>query len=276
MRLHEGVVRRRSWNAGLLIVAFLMTATIFAPVIAPHNPAAVAPDHRLEGPSPRFPLGTDHLGRCVWSRLLYGARWSLGTAAVAAGLILAIGALVGTVSGYLGGVVDIILMRVVDVLLAFPALIPALAIVGMLGPGVGHLLAATVSVSWAGYARMVRGLVLSVRKRQFVESSRALGAPGATIITRHILPNVLPSVLVLASVDVGGLLLLMAGLSFLGLGVQPPTPEWGGMLNDGRTYLFSAPQLMIYPGIAISLAVIGFNLLGEGARDLLDPRLSRA
>lgn len=276
MKPHAGAVRRRSWNAGLLIVAFLMTLTIFAPVIAPHNPAAMALEHRLEGPSTRFPLGTDHLGRCVWSRLLYGAQWSLGTAAVAAGLILTVGALVGAVSGYFGGAVDIILMRVVDVLLAFPALIPALAIVGMLGPGMGHLLAATVSVSWAGYARMVRGLVLSVRERQFVESSRALGASGATIITRHILPNVLPSVLVLGSVDVGGLLLLMAGLSFLGLGVQPPTPEWGGMLNDGRNYLFSAPRLMIYPGLAISLAVVGFNLLGEGARDLLDPRLSRA
>lgn len=268
----EKLLRHRSWTAGLAITSLLAAFAITAPVLAPNDPTAVALEHRLEGPSVRFPLGTDQLGRCVWSRLWYGSRLSLGTAVAAAALVLASGLLVGAMSGYFGGAVDVVSMRVVDVFLAFPALIPALAIVGMLGPGVGHLLVATVCVWWAGYARLVRGLVLSLRERPFIEGSRALGAGRLTIVLHQILPNVLPPVLVLASVDLGSLLLLMAGLSFLGLGAQPPTPEWGGMLNDGRAYLFSAPQLMIYPGIAISLAVIGFNLLGEGVRDLLDPR----
>lgn len=262
---------RRSWTVGLVIVALLAALALAAPVLAPNDPAAVALEYRLEGPSLDFPLGTDQLGRCILSRLLYGGQISLGTTLAAAALVLLVGLLVGVLSGYLGGSVDLLLMRVVDVLLAFPALIPALAIVGMLGPGVGHLLLATVSVWWAGYARVVRGLVLSLRERPFVESSRALGAGRLAIMRRQIVPNVMPPVLVLASVDLGSLLLVMAGLSFLGLGAQPPTPEWGGMLSDGRAYLLTAPQLMVYPGVAISLAVVGFNLVGEGLRDRLDP-----
>lgn len=263
---------RRSWVAGLWIVGVLTALALSAPVIAPNDPTVIAPEHRLEGPSLAFPLGTDQLGRCIWSRLLYGARISLGTALSAAALVLLAGVLVGVVSGYLGGAVDLLLMRVVDVLLAFPALIPALAIVGMLGPGIDHLLIATVSVWWAGYARVVRGLVLSLRERPFVEGAVALGAGRLAVMWRQIVPNVLPPVLVLASVDLGSLLLVMAGLSFLGLGAQPPTPEWGGMLSDGRSYLFSAPQLMVYPGMAISLAAVGFNLLGEALGDRIEPR----
>lgn len=259
---------------GLCILGFFAFILLAAPVLAPNDPAAIAPDRRLEAPSTQFPLGTDHLGRCVLSRLLYGTRWSLGTAAVAAVLILTAGIGLGAVSGYYRGPVDLVLMRVVDVLLAFPALIPALAIAGMLGPGMEHVLGATVAVWWAGYARLVRGLVLSMRERQFVEAARALGAGDLAIISRQLLPNILPPVLVLASVEMGSLILAIAGLSFLGLGAQPPTPEWGAMLNDGRPFLLTAPQLMIYPGLAISLAVVGFNLVGERLRDLLDPRLS--
>jgi len=270
--LSEAGLGRPSWAVGLGLVLLLGALAVAAPLLAPHEPSVIALEHRLEGPSPEFPLGTDQLGRCIWSRLLYGARLSLGTAVAAAALVLAAGLAVGAVSGYFGGGVDLVLMRVVDVLLAFPALIPALAIVGMLGPGVDHLLAATVSVWWAGYARVVRGLVLALRERPFVEGARALGAGRLAILQRQILPNVMPPVLVLASVDLGSLLLVMAGLSFLGLGAQPPTPEWGGMLSDSRSYLLTAPQLMIYPGAAISLAVVGFNLIGEGLRDRLDPR----
>ncbi|MBA2457552.1 MAG: ABC transporter permease subunit [Gemmatimonadales bacterium] len=243
-------------------------------MLAPNDPLVIEPDRRLEGPSGDFPLGTDHLGRCVLSRLVYGARWSLGTAAVASVLIVGVGVTLGAMSGFYRGPVDAVLMRVVDVLLAFPALIPALAIVGMLGPGMLHVLIATVAVWWASYARLVRGLALSLRERQFIEAARALGAGDLRIISRQLLPNLLPPVLVLASVEMGSLVLAMAGLSFLGLGAQPPTPEWGAMLNDGRAYLLTAPQLMIYPGLAISLAVIGFNLVGEGVRDLLDPRIA--
>lgn len=269
-------VGARGRTAGLVILAFFALVLAASPLLAPNDPVAIEPDRRLEGPSGKFPLGTDHLGRCVLSRLLYGSRWSLGTVAVASVLIVGVGVTLGAVSGYYRGPLDSVLMRMVDVLLAFPALIPAMAIVGMLGPGILHVLMATVAVWWAGYARLARGLALSLRERQFVEAARALGAGDLEIISRHLVPNLLPPVLVLASVEMGGLLLAMAGLSFLGLGAQPPTPEWGAMLNDGRAFLLTAPQLMIYPGLTISLAVIGFNLLGEGVRDLLDPRLARS
>ena len=257
---------------GLVIAALLGVLLLAAPAVAPNDPHAVAAERRLEGPSPAFPLGTDHLGRCTLSRLVHGGRRSVASAAIALTLIVTIGVSVGALSGYLRGAVDAVLMRVVDVLLAFPALIPALAIVGMLGPGSGHVLAGIVAVWWAGYARIVRGLMLSAREQPFVEAARALGAHDLSLVVRQILPNVLPPVLVLASVEMGSVLLAMAGLSFLGLGAQPPTPEWGAMINDGRPFLLSAPQLMIYPGIAISLVVIGFNLLGEWLRDRLDPR----
>ncbi len=274
MSRREARVGDRSRRVGLSILAAFALLLAAAPMLAPNDPLVIEPDRRLEGPSGDFPLGTDHLGRCVLSRLVYGARWSLGTAAVASVLIVGVGVTLGAVSGFYRGAVDAVLMRVVDVLLAFPALIPALAIVGMLGPGMLHVLIATVAVWWAGYARLVRGLALSLRERQFIDAARALGAGDLRIISRQLLPNLLPPVLVLASVEMGSLVLAMAGLSFLGLGAQPPTPEWGAMLNDGRAYLLTAPQLMIYPGLAISLAVIGFNLVGEGVRDLLDPRIA--
>ncbi len=274
MSRREARVGDRSRRVGLSILAAFALLLAAAPMLAPNDPLVIEPDRRLEGPSGDFPLGTDHLGRCVLSRLVYGARWSLGTAAVASVLIVGVGVTLGAMSGFYRGPVDAVLMRVVDVLLAFPALIPALAIVGMLGPGMLHVLIATVAVWWASYARLVRGLALSLRERQFIEAARALGAGDLRIISRQLLPNLLPPVLVLASVEMGSLVLAMAGLSFLGLGAQPPTPEWGAMLNDGRAYLLTAPQLMIYPGLAISLAVIGFNLVGEGVRDLLDPRIA--
>jgi peptide/nickel transport system permease protein len=203
---------------------------------------------------------------------VFGSRWSLGTAALATVLVMTIGVAIGSVAGYYGGALDDLVGLVVDMLLAFPSLVLALAIAGMLGPGIVNVMIGLVSVWWVGYARVVRGLVLAVRERPFVEAARCLGAPDRRLILQHILPNVLPPVVVLATLEMGGIILAISGLSFLGLGAQPPTPEWGAMLNDGRPFLFSAPQLMIYPGLAISLVVIGFNLLGDGLRDVLDPR----
>ena len=270
------LLRDRAAIVGLILVAGAVLAAVGAPMLTPHDPTAINPAAVLQGPSRAHPLGTDNLGRDVLSRLLYGARPSLGTAAIASLLILTIGVTGGTVSGYVGGRVDEAIMRVVDVLLAFPSLILALAIAGMLGPGLVHVMIGLAAVWWVGYARIVRGLVLSVRERQFVEAAQAVGASHARTLWRHVLPNVMPPVIVLFTLDMGGLILAISGLNFLGLGVQPPWPEWGAMLNEGRPFLFSSARLMIYPGLAISLVVIGLNMLGDALRDVLDPRLRGA
>ena len=265
-------VRDRLALVGLVLLVAFVSAALAAPVLTPYDPAVQDPTRRLLLPSLQHPLGTDNLGRDLLSRLLFGSRWSLGTAALATLLIMTIGVAVGALAGYYGGPLDDVVVLVVDVLLAFPSLVLALAIAGTLGPGIVNVMLGLVSVWWVSYARFVRGLVLSVRERQFVEAARCLGARDSRIIVRHVLPNVLPPVIVLASLEMGGVILAISGLSFLGLGAQPPTPEWGAMLNDGRAFLFNAPQLMLYPGLAISLVVIAFNLLGDGLRDGLDPR----
>jgi ABC-type dipeptide/oligopeptide/nickel transport system permease subunit len=274
-RRRDGIRTTFGWTVwfGLaLVVAFIFIA-LAAPLLAPYDPTKLHPAQVLAGPSRQFLLGTDNLGRDILSRLLYGSRLSLGTAALAAALIMTIGVTLGAVSGYFRGFVDTLVMRIVDVLLAFPSLVVALAIAGVLGPSVMHAMLGLVCVWWVGYARVVRGLVLSVRERPYVEAARTIGANNARVLWRHIMPNVVPPVIVLATLEIGQLLLAIAGLNFLGLGAQPPTPEWGAMLNEGRPFLQIAPQLMIYPGLAISLVVLGFNLLGDGLRDALDPRL---
>lgn len=261
---------------GLVLVSVLGAGALLAPVLAPYDPAAVNALESLSGSSWEHPLGTDALGRDTLSRVLFGARWSLGTAVLATAIVMVIGVVVGTLSGFYGGRIDSLLMRVVDVLLAFPRLVLYLAIVGTLGPGFRNLFIALVSITWAEYARIVRGLVLSLKERGFVRASLALGAGDLRLMARHILPNVVAPVLVLASLQTGGTILALAALGFFGLGVQPPTPEWGTMINESRLFLQTNPELMLWPGLAISLAVIGFNLLGDGLRDVLDPRLGRS
>lgn len=259
---------------GLVIVSLLVLTAVLAPYLAPHDPAAVNATNRLAGHSATHPLGTDELGRDLLSRLLFGARWSLGIAVLATVVVMVIGIVVGTISGYYGGLVDTLVMRAVDVLLALPNLVLYLAIVGTLGPGIRNVFIALVSISWASYARVVRGLVLSSRERDYVRASLALGANDRRLMLRHILPNVISPVAILASLQAGGVILALAALGFFGLGAQPPTPEWGTMINQARLFLQTSPTLMIYPGIAISLAVLGCNLLGDGLRDTLDPRLA--
>lgn len=260
---------------GLLLVVTLSLAAVFAPFLAPHDPAAVDTTARLAGSSADHPLGTDELGRDVLSRLLFGARWSLGIAALATAVVTVVGIAIGLVAGFYGGLVDSLIMRVVDVLLAFPALLLYLAIVGTLGPGIRNVFLALIAISWAAEARIVRGLVAGARQRDYVAAAVALGATDRRVMVRHILPNVISPVVVLASLQVGGVILALAALGFFGLGAQPPTPEWGTMINQSRLYLQSEPQLMAYPGLAITLAVLGFNLLGDGLRDALDPRTRR-
>jgi len=249
-----------------------VVAALAAPILATHDPGVIDAVRRLDGPSQAHLLGTDNLGRDIFSRILYGSRWSLGTVAISTALIMTIGVAVGSAADYFGGVADNILMRVVDVLLAFPSLLLALAIAGIIGPGITSVVVALVSVWWASYARVVRGMVLALREREFIAAAHGLGATNSHIVLRHILPNILAPVAILATVEMGELILAVAALGFLGLGAQPPTPEWGAMVNDARPFLLSSPALTVYPGVAISLAVIGFNLLGDGLRDMLDPR----
>lgn len=268
----KGVLQDRSAVVGLGILLVVTLMAILARFIAPYDPTALDPGANLAPPSRDHWLGTDNLGRDIFSRLVYGSRWSLGAASLAAAGIVILGVTIGILAGYFGGIIDDLLMRLVDVLLAFPSIVLALAIVGMLGPSLTNVLIGMVAVWWVDYARVVRGLTLRVVQNDYVLSAHCCGCGNIRMILHHILPNVIPSVIVLATLELGSLMLAISGLSFLGLGAQPPTPEWGTMLSDGRLFFLGAPQLMMYPGIAITLVVLGCNLLGDGLRDALDPR----
>lgn len=276
-RLHpfRQFVSDRLAATGLVIVLLLTLAAVFASTLAPYDPTSIDPLRSLEDSSRDHLLGTDELGRDVLSRLLIGARWSLGIAALATLSVMVVGTVIGLVSGYVGGWVDNVVMRVVDSLLALPSLLLYLAIVGTLGPGVRNVFIGLVAIAWASYARVMRGLVLSARERAFVRASRSLGASNTRLMLRHVLPNVISPIVVLATLQLGGNILALAALGFFGLGAQPPTPEWGTMINQGRLFMETNPGLMVYPGIAISLTVLAFNLMGDGLRDVLDPQVAR-
>jgi peptide/nickel transport system permease protein len=257
---------------GLVMLTILVGMAVFANQVAPYDPAATSPLASLEGPSREHLLGTDSLGRDMFSRIVHGARWSLGAAATASAAIVVLGVSIGIIAGYFGGIVDALLMRLVDVLMAFPSMILALAIVGMLGPSLRNVLIGMVAVWWVDYARIVRGITLRVMQNEYVNAAQCCGCHPVRTMLRHILPNVIPTVVVLATLELGSLMLAISGLSFLGLGAQPPTPEWGTMINDGRMFFLNEPQLMMYPGLAITLVVLACNLVGDGMRDALDPR----
>ncbi|SFS80727.1 nickel transporter permease [Halostagnicola kamekurae] len=256
---------------GSAIVGTLALVALVGPLVAPYDPTAQVLEARLRGPTLAHPLGTDALGRDVATRIVYGARVSLGLSLVATGVRVVLGTTIGLLAGVSGGIVDAALMRLVDVQLAFPGLILALVIAGTLGPSLPNVVIALSVVGWATYARVVRGAVLGVKEQPFVESARLYGTPVRRIARRHLLPSVVSPVVVLATLNLGTVILAAAGLSFLGLGAQPPTAEWGTMIADGRTYLRSAPWLITAPGVAIALTVIGCNSLGDGLRDALDP-----
>lgn len=260
---------------GLGLILLIVLAALFAPMIAPHDPLAVALMQKLQPPSSRFPLGTDHLGRCILSRLIYGSRVSLSISLVVVLFTTAVSLVVGLIAGYVGGKVDSWLMRLCDVFLAFPALILSLAIVGILGSGLGNLIFALTATHWAGYARIVRSRVLSVKEGDFIQAAIVSGTSRAAIMLRHILPYTIAELAILASLDISHMILHIAGLSFLGLGIQPPTPEWGAMINDGREYFRRLPELMLYPGLMIFLTTLAFNLVGDVLRDVLDPRMEQ-
>ena len=273
--------RRRRWLAllrepgtvlGLFLVTSLLLAGLLSPWLPLDDPTKINLPERLLPPSTTHLLGTDHLGRDTFSRIVHGGRMTLLAAITTLALSMTIALTVGILSGYHGGWADTALMGVVDLLLAFPSLILALAVAGALGPGLFNVLLAAGAVWWVGHARIIRGVTLSARQMEYVTAARAAGAGSRRIILRHIAPNILGPIIVIASLDVGWIILGIAGLNFLGLGAQPPTPEWGAMLNDARPHLQTEPRLLLLPGMAIFVAVLGFNLLGDGLRDLLDPR----
>jgi len=260
-------------TAGLVLVVAFVLCALLAPWIAPRDPAFIELPARLAAPSSAHWLGTDELGRDILSRLLYGARISLavGSGVVSASLFL--GLIFGSLAGYYGGLLDrLFTVIVMNAFLAFPGFLLAIAFVAFLGPGLFNLILALAIGGWVGYARLVRAQVLATREREFVEAARALGASDWRIITRHILPNIIQPVIVQAAIGMAGAVLAEATMSFLGLGVPPPTASWGSMLNDGRAHLFDAPHLVLFPAAAIMLTVLAFNFIGDGLRDYLDPR----
>lgn len=267
--------RLRNLAIGGVLVGVLVLAAALAPVIAPFDPVRDADlNNYLRPPGAPFLLGTDTFGRDVFSRMIYGARISLGVGIAVQASALAIGLTLGLLAGFFGGRVDQLIMRLTEVVFAFPGLLFAIAIMAVIGPSLYNVFLALGLVSWTSLARVVRGQVLALKEQEYVEAARAVGASNARIIARHIVPNTLAAVTVLVTLGIGGAILAEAGLSFLGLGAQPPQPSWGSMLSAGRDYLLQAPWLSLYPGLAIFLTVMGFNLLGDGIRDLLDPRMA--
>ncbi|OGP75336.1 MAG: peptide ABC transporter permease [Deltaproteobacteria bacterium RBG_16_49_23] len=255
----------------IILVVFFIAGT--ASLIAPYDPGKTDVSKKLKSPSPEHFLGTDQLGRDVFSRMLYGSRISLSVGFVAVAISLVIGVFVGAVAGYYGRWAETILMRFVDIMLCFPSFFLILTVVALLGPSMMNVMVVIGITSWMGTSRFVRAEFLSLRERDFVHAARALGVKDRRIIFRHILPNALAPVFVAATLDVATAVLVEAGLSFLGFGVQPPAPSWGNILTEGRTYIFDAWWLTVFPGLAILITVLSFNLLGEGLRDALDPRL---
>jgi peptide/nickel transport system permease protein len=266
-------------SIGAAIVGLVVLAAVAAPLLAVTDPieqdlsVALKPPFWLEDGSFAHPLGTDHLGRDVYSRLVYGARISLAISVLAALLGAAVGVAAGLAAGYLGGRVDMVIMRIVDLNLAFPLILLALAVVALLGASLRNLVIVMAITTWMIYARVVRGMSLSLREQEFIQAVRALGARDARIIVRHVLPNVAAPILVIWTLEVARVILMESALSFLGLGVPPPTPTWGRMLAEGRDYLTMAGWIAVFPGLAIMVTVLGINFLGDGLRDLLDPRL---
>ncbi|MFZ0816269.1 MAG: ABC transporter permease [Candidatus Sulfotelmatobacter sp.] len=258
---------------GMVLVLIFVIFALFAPWIAPQDPAAINLPARLDPPSHTHRFGTDELGRDILSRIIFGARISMlvGSSVVVASL--ALGLIIGSIAGYYGGAIDrfvnVILM---NAFLSFPGILLAIAFVAFRGPGIFNLVLALSLGGWVGYARLVRGQVLAAREREFVEAARALGASDLRIIVRHILPNIIQPVIVQAAIGMAGAILAEATMSFLGLGVPPPTASWGTMLNDGRAHLFDAPHLVLFPALAVMLAVLSFNFIGDALRDYLDPR----
>ncbi len=268
----EALKANRAAYASLYIVAFLTFIAIFGPLITPYNPYDFDLSRARMSPSPAHIFGTDELGRDILSRILAGARYTIGISIASVALGVLIGVVLGLLSGYLGGLWDTIIQRIVDVMLAFPTILLAIALVASLGQGVASLIIAIAISTFPVYARLVRGVVLQVVGEDYIAAAKLLGKSPAYIMFKHVLPNAMSAIVVQATYYMGLSILLASALGFLGLGVPPPTPEWGSMIGSGRTYLFSSPHIVVFPGLFILIAALSFNLLGDGLRDALDPR----
>jgi peptide/nickel transport system permease protein len=257
---------------GLLIILFLLIAAIFAPLIAPYSPYSHQLANRLEQPSSHHLLGLDEYGRDILSRLIYGAAISLYIGVVVVSFSIIIGISLGLIAGYEGGWVDEIIMRITDILLAFPGILLAIALMAILGASLNNVILALCLIGWVSYARLTRGLVLQVKEMSYILSAKAIGAGKVRILLSHILPNIISPIIIQATLGIAGVIISEASLSFLGLGVEEGVPSWGAMLNGGREYMLEAPHLTIFPGLAIMITVLGFNFMGDGLRDALDPK----
>jgi peptide/nickel transport system permease protein len=262
-------------RVGALIVIIAALAAVVGPALTPYTPTGQELARRLERPSISHPFGLDELGRDILSRIMSGARISLIVGLCVVSVSSLVGMFFGSIAGYFGGRVDDVISRVIDVLMAFPGILLAIALVAVLGPSLTNVILALTVIGWVGYARLVRGQALRAREFEYVQAARASGANPSRIVLHHILPTALPAVVVQATLGMAGAIIAEASLSFLGLGVQPPTPSWGTMLDAGRAHLFDAPHLTIFPGLAIALLVLGFNFLGDGLRDRVDPKLAK-
>lgn len=274
-RIWKRFKKNRAALIGLGLVLVEVILAIFAPLVAPYDPIKMDLRSARQPPSSQHLVGADELGRDVLSRIIYGCRISLTLGLVSVGIGLSFGMLLGGPSGYFGGRLDIIAMRFIDVLMSFPTILLAILVVTVVGPGLYNAMLAVGVAQIPLYARLVRGLILKLKEKEFVDAARALGVSNSRIIIRHILPNCLSPLLVQTTLNIASAILSAAALGFLGLGAQPPTPEWGAMLSKGRLYMRVAPHIMTFPGLAIMLTVLAFNLMGDGLRDAIDPRMSR-
>ena len=270
--LIKGFKENKAFRITSLLVLLLILITVLAPVIAPYNPLEAVMRDANAAPSAAHLFGTDKLGRDVLSRILYGASYSLTSVLFLVFLIFVVGTFLGVIAGYFGGIVDTVIMRFADMMISFPGVILAIAIAGILGGSLVNAMIAMLCVTWTKYARLSRSMVLKIKKRDFVDAAIVSGGSSAHILWGHILPNILPLMVITAAADIGAMMMELAGLSFLGFGSQPPAPEWGLMLNEGRQQLQTAPWLMIFPGLAIFITVVVINLWGDSLRDVLDPR----
>lgn len=260
---------------GTAIIAGLILLACFAPLITHNDPLYINMNEKLQGISVAHIMGTDQLGRDIFSRVLYGARVSITASFSIVIICMSFGTLMGSIAGYFGGVTDEIIMRIVDIIMSTPSLILPIAITGLLGPSIANIILAMALTSWVGYARMMRSSVLAIKHLDFVEAAKAMGSTRRRVLLRHIIPNSIHPLVVYAAFNASHTILAFSGFSFIGLGAQPPTPEWGAMLKDAVTFIATSSNLFIFPGIMVMLTVLGFNLLGDGLRDMLDPRMKR-